>query len=118
MMEEAKKHQSEDSHRKELVEARNNADSTVYQVEKQIKDLGDKLPVVDKTRIEEKIQEVKTVMQKDDLQVIRSKTEELTQMLGSVSAQANAQTPPPEQTGQQGSPPPDSDVVEGEFKET
>ncbi len=118
MMEEAKKHQSEDSHRKELVEARNNADSTVYQVEKQIKDLGDKLPAADITRIEEKIQEVKTVMQKDDLQVIRSKTEELTQMLGSVSAQANAQTPPPEQTGQQGPPPPDGDVVEGEFKET
>ena len=91
MVEEAKKHQSEDSRRKELVEARNNADSTVYQVEKQIKDLGDKLPAVDKTRIEEKIQEVKTVMQKDDLQVIRSKTEELTQMLGAVSAQANAQ---------------------------
>ena len=92
MVEEAKKHQSEDSRRKELVEARNNADSTVYQVEKQIKDLGDKLPAVDKSRIEEKIQEVKTVMQKDDLQVIRSKTEELTQMLGAVSAQANAQT--------------------------
>ncbi len=119
MMEEAKKHQSEDSHRKELVEARNNADSTVYQVEKQIKDLGDKLPAADKTRIEEKIQEVKAVMQKDDLQVIRSKTEELTQMLGAVSAQANAQTAPPEQTSQQGPPPPpDGDVVEGEFKET
>ncbi len=118
MVEEAKKHQSEDSRRKELVEARNNADSTVYQVEKQIKDLGDKLPAVDKTRIEEKIQEVKTVMQKDDLQVIRSKTEELTQMLGAVSAQANAQTAPPEQTSQQGPPPPDGDVVEGEFKET
>jgi molecular chaperone DnaK len=119
MVEEAKKHQSEDSLRKELVEARNNADSTVYQVEKQIKDLGDKLPAADKTRIEEKIQEVKAVMQKDDLQVIRSKTEELTQMLGAVSAQANAQTPPPEQTGQQGPPPPpDGDVVEGEFKET
>jgi molecular chaperone DnaK len=119
MVEEAKKHQSEDSRRKELVEARNNADSTVYQVEKQIKDLGDKLPAADKTRIEEKIQEVKAVMQKDDLQVIRSKTEELTQMLGAVNAQANAQTPPPEQTGQQGPPPPpDGDVVEGEFKET
>ena len=118
MVEEAKKHQSEDSRRKELVEARNNADSTVYQVEKQIKDLGEKLPAVDKTRIEEKIQEVKTVMQKDDLQVIRSKTEELTQMLGAVSAQANAQTAPPEQTSQQGPPPPDGDVVEGEFKET
>ncbi len=118
MVEEAKKHQSEDSRRKELVEARNNADSTVYQVEKQIKDLGDKLPAVDKTRIEEKIQEVKTVMQKDDLQVIRSKTEELTQMLGAVSAQANAQSAPPEQTSQQGPPPPDGDVVEGEFKET
>ena len=48
MVEEAKKHQSEDSRRKELVEARNNADSTVYQVEKQIKDLGDKLPAGDK----------------------------------------------------------------------
>jgi molecular chaperone DnaK len=118
MVEEAKKHQSEDSHRKELVEARNNADSTVYQVEKQIKELGDKLPAADKTRIDEKIQEVKAVMQKDDLQVIRSKTEELTQMLGAVSAQANAQTPPPEQTGQQAPPPPDGDVVEGEFKET
>ena len=120
MVEEAKKHQSEDSRLKELVEARNNADSTIYQVEKQIKDLGDKLPADEKSRIEEKITEVKTVMQKDDLQAIRSKTEELQQMLGAVSAQANAQ---PGETGQTSSgqttpPPVDGDVVEGEFKET
>lgn len=119
MMEEAKKHASEDSRRKELVEARNNADSIVYQVEKQIKDLGDKLPAHEKSRIEEKITEVKSTMQKDDLQAIRTKTEELQQMLGAVSAQANAQ---PGQTGptdgDQTNPPPDGDVVEGEFKET
>jgi molecular chaperone DnaK len=119
MVEEAKKHQGEDSRRKELVEARNNADSTVYQVEKQIKDLGDKLPANEKSRIEEKIIEVKNVMQKDDLQAIRSKTEELQQMLGAVSAQANAQTgPTPQANGGQTTPPPDGDVVEGEFKET
>ena len=121
MVEEAKKHQGDDAKRKELVEARNNADSVVYQVEKQIKDLGDKLPSDDKTRIEEKIQDVKAEMQKDDLQTIRSKTEELQQMLGAVSAQANAQQagpPDPQDEGSAGSTPPDGDVVEGEFKET
>lgn len=119
MVDEAKKHQSEDSRRKELVEARNNADSITYQVEKQVKDLGDKLPAHEKTRIEEKIAEVKSAIQKDDLQAIRTKTEELQQMLGAVSAQANAQ---PSSTGQtsngQTTPPTDGDVVEGEFKET
>ncbi len=120
MVEEAKKHQGEDAKRKELVEARNNADSMVYQVEKQIKDLGDKLPADEKTRIEAKVQEVKTEMQKDDLQVIRTKTEELQQMLGAVSAQANAQqsaaTDQPDNGS--GGTPPDGEVVEGEFKET
>lgn len=118
MVEQAKQHQAEDSRRKELVEARNNADSIVYQVEKQIKDLGDKLPVEDKKRIEEKISEVKAVMPQEDLQAIRNKTEELTQMLNAVSAQAQAQSSASSQPGDQGTPPPDGDVVEGEFKET
>jgi molecular chaperone DnaK len=120
MVEEAKKHQGEDAKRKELVEARNNADSMVYQVEKQIKDLGDKLPADEKTRIEAKVQEVKTEMQKDDLQVIRTKTEELQQMLGAVSAQANAQQSAASDQPDNGSggTPPDGEVVEGEFKET
>ncbi len=45
-------------------------------------------------------------MQKDDLQAIRSKTEELQQMLGAVSAQANAQTGTPGQTSGGQTPPP------------
>ena len=123
MVEQAKQHQAEDSRRKELVEARNNADSAVYQVEKQIKELGDKLPADEKARIEAKVAEVKDVMLKDDLQVIRSKTEELTQMLSAVNAQANAAGqagPQPGDAPSGGStgPAPDGDVVEGEFKET
>ncbi|MBA4420624.1 MAG: molecular chaperone DnaK [Anaerolinea sp.] len=123
MVEQAKQHQAEDSRRKELVEARNNADSAVYQVEKQIKELGDKLPADEKARIEAKVAEVKDVMLKDDLQVIRGKTEELTQMLSAVNAQAHAASqagPQPGDAPSGGStgPAPDGDVVEGEFKET
>ena len=79
MVEEAKKHQSEDSRRKELVEARNNADSTVYQVEKNRSRIWVTSCLLSiRPASKKRSRKVKTVMQKDDLQVIRSKTEELT----------------------------------------
>ena len=118
MVEQAKQHQAEDSRRKELVEARNNADSIVYQVEKQVKELGEKLPADEKTRIEGKIAEVKDVTQKDDLQAIRNRTEELTQMLAAVNSQASASGQAGPQPGGPAGPAPDGDVVDGEFKET
>ena len=56
---EAEKYAEEDKKRKEAVEIRNNADSMVYQSEKTLKDLGDKLGADDKAKIEEAINKVK-----------------------------------------------------------
>lgn len=77
MKEEAKKHEEEDRRIRELIEARNKADSVVYTAEKTLREMKDKLSEEDKKKLEEKIKEVKEVMEKDSKEDIERKTEEL-----------------------------------------
>jgi len=79
MVKEAEEHASEDHRRHEEAEARNNADNLVYQTEKSLKDVGDKLPADDKTSIEESINETKEALKGDDVEAIKSAAEKLTQ---------------------------------------
>jgi len=79
MVKEAEEHAAEDHRRHEEAEARNNADNLVYQTEKSLGDLGDKIPDDDKAGIEEKINEAKEVLKGDDIEKIKKATEELTQ---------------------------------------
>ena len=81
MKEEAKKHEEEDKKLKELIEARNRADSLVYTAQKSLKEMKDKIPSDEKKKIEEKIKEVKEVMQKDSKEEIEKKTAELSAAL-------------------------------------
>jgi molecular chaperone DnaK len=114
MVEEAKLHKSEDDQRKELAEARNLADNAAYQVEKAIKEAGEKIPASDRSDIEAKIQELRQAMTGDDLSRIRSLTEALQQDYARVmQAQAAAGQPGSDQQP----PSSDGDVVEGEFTE-
>jgi molecular chaperone DnaK len=119
MVDEAKKHESEDRQRKELAEARNNADSLAYQVEKALNELGDKVPEGDRKQIEEKVTQLREAINGDDIQQIKRLTEEvqqashaLSQQMYSQQAEAQESGPAPE-NGDGG----EEDVVEGEFRE-
>lgn len=90
---EAEKFASEDKKRKEEVEVRNNADSMVYQSEKTIKDLGDKLGSDDKSKIEGEINKVKEALKGSDTERIKSATEALTQAFYDISSKIYQQNP-------------------------
>ncbi|MCX5831944.1 MAG: molecular chaperone DnaK [Deltaproteobacteria bacterium] len=75
---EAEAHTEEDSKKKEMIEARNQADSLIYSVEKNVKEFGEKISAAEKTRIEEAIARVKKAMEGDDLTEIKAAQEELT----------------------------------------
>jgi molecular chaperone DnaK len=74
---EAAAHASEDAKKKELIEAKNQAEQAVYLAEKTLKDLGDKVPAEAKTEIENKIQALKAVKDGSDIEAVKSKTAEL-----------------------------------------
>lgn len=122
MRKDAEAHADEDRRRKELIEARNNADNTAYSAEKVLKDLGDKVPADLKTQVEEKIAAVRETLKSDDASTIQKATEELSQVLQQIGAAAYQQSGPaasapgggPEAgpTGNSG----DEDVVDGEFR--
>ncbi len=79
MVSDAKEHEAEDEARKNEVEVRNQADSLVYATEKTIKDLGDKVPEATKSQVEDAIAALKTALEGDDIEAIKTKTEELQQ---------------------------------------
>lgn len=82
---EAEMYAQEDAKKKDLIEARNNADSMIYQSENTLKDVEGKISDADKTKIEEAIKGLKDVKDGEDLEAIKSKTEELTQVFYAIS---------------------------------
>jgi molecular chaperone DnaK len=79
MVKDAEAHSAEDKKRKELIEARNQADSLVYSTEKSLKEYGDKLSDADKSEIEQSISNLKSVLESENLEEIKAKTDALTQ---------------------------------------
>jgi molecular chaperone DnaK len=81
MKKDAEEHAEEDKKRKEMVEVRNKADTAIYQVEKSMKDLGEKLKEEDKTPVNEKLEALKEVLKKEDAgkEEMEKATEELLQ---------------------------------------
>jgi molecular chaperone DnaK len=132
-VEEAKRYEAEDKKRREIIEARNNADSLIYQTEKALRDLGEKVPATDRSNIESKVSELKQALQGDDLSSIKKLSEELQNAFYALSQQMYAQgqqTPPsgepqdfggaqPGASGPQTPPSPsgDGDVIDGEVRE-
>lgn len=88
MRQDAEAHAEEDRQRKELIEARNNADNTIYAGEKALKDLGDKVPNEIRSEVEAKSAEVKKVIQSDDVAAIKAATEALGQEIQKIGAAA------------------------------
>jgi molecular chaperone DnaK len=88
----AEKFAEEDKKHKEEIEVRNNADSIVYQTEKTLKELGDKIPASDKSTIDAKLKNVKDALSGTDTNRIKSATEELTQAFYEISSRLYQQT--------------------------
>jgi len=82
---EAEQFAAEDAKRKEEVDTRNQADQMVYQTEKTLEDMGDKLPASDKAEIESKLNALKETLKGNDTQSIKNATEELTKAFYAVS---------------------------------
>ncbi|MBN2514728.1 MAG: molecular chaperone DnaK [Deltaproteobacteria bacterium] len=79
LVKEADAHQEEDKKKRDLIEARNQADTLIYSVEKNIKEFGDKIEASEKEKIEEATSKLKKAMEGDDLSAIQSAQEKLTQ---------------------------------------
>jgi len=79
LVKDAEAHAEEDKKRKELVEAKNMADSLIYSTEKSVGEVGDKLDADTKGSINTAIENLKKAMESDDADEIKQKTEELTQ---------------------------------------
>ncbi len=79
-VEEAERFANEDKKRKEEVETRNQADSLVYQTEKTVKEMGDKIPEADKARINSEVENLKNALSGTDTAAIKAATEKLTEV--------------------------------------
>ncbi len=82
---EAEQYASEDKARREAVDTRNNADQMVYQSEKTIEEMGDKIDEADKTDLQGKIDALKEALKGEDIEAIKAKQEELTKSFYAVS---------------------------------
>ena len=111
---EAEMYAQEDQKKKDLIEAKNNADSMIYQSEQTLKDVADKISADDKANIEKAIEELKAVKDGEDLEGIKAKTESLTQAFYKISEElykAQAQ-----QAGAEGGEHHDEDVVDADYE--
>jgi molecular chaperone DnaK len=80
MVQEAEEHAEDDKKRKAQIEARNQADSLIYSTEKSLGEYGGKLEAADKTSIEQAISELREILDSDDVDAIKAKTEALAQV--------------------------------------
>jgi molecular chaperone DnaK len=123
MVQESRQHETEDKKHRELIEAKNNADNMAYQLEKTLRELGDKVKSDERSNIEGKISDLKQAAQTDDLNRIKKATDDAQNAFHALSQQLYAQGQPQAQAQgqpQQGGPSSSSsegDVIEGEVKE-
>ena len=111
---------NEDKKLKEGIEIRNNADQLVYQTEKTVKDVGDKLTDDDKASINQEIEKVKEALKGTDNDAIKSATEALQNKLYELSSKIYSQSAPQGQDQQadaQQASQADSNVYDAEYKD-
>ena len=121
MVQEARQNEAADKQRREVIEVKNNADNLVYQTEKALRELGDKVPATERGSIETQVNDLKQAALGDDVANIKKHTETLQNSFHALSQQLYAQGEPqaqgqPQSGGQQ-SAPQDGDVIDGEVIE-
>ncbi len=121
MKKDAEMHADEDKKKQELIETKNLADNLVYTTEKTLKEAGDKVSEDVKKEIEEKIEDLKKLKDSDNIEEIKQKTNDLSQVIQKVGAEMYKKEP---EQGQAGPNPEDKkeedkkdQPEEGEFKE-
>jgi len=124
LIKDAELHAEEDRKKRELVDARNAADSLIYATEKSIKEAGGKLDAGTKGEIENAIANLKTAMEGEDTSEIKRLSEGLTQVshkiaeiLYAQAAQSQAQAGPETGPGESESAKKDEEVVDADFEE-
>ncbi|MCX7860890.1 MAG: Hsp70 family protein, partial [Chloroflexus sp.] len=113
MVREAQLHAAEDKARRELVELKNQADSLAYQTEKSLKELGDKIDSIERSRIEGLIKDLREAIAKEDRNRIQQLSNELQQAMFKVSQAAYGDGAAPGAGSSGGRK--DDGVVEGEY---
>jgi molecular chaperone DnaK len=119
----AELHADEDKKKKEIVEARNHADSLIYSTEKSLKDLGDKVDAETRSKVETAVADLKKAMEGENLEDIRAKSEVLTQsshklaeaMYQQAAQEGQAEAGTDQAAG--GDATQDDDVVDADFEE-
>ncbi len=116
MVKDAQSHEAEDQTRREVIDARNQADALAYQVEKSVNDSRDKLPVGELSKVDAAIAEARRVAQGDDLAAIKKAIDELQRASHAIAEHLykGAQGAP----GAQGADVKDAEVVDAEYAET
>ena len=125
LVKDAELHAEEDKKKRELIDARNMADSLIYSTEKSVKEVGEKLDDATKSNIEQTIENLKKSLEGEDTEEIKRITEELTQashkLAETIYANANQEQaqgepgPGPDADGD--APKDDDDVVDADFEE-
>lgn len=113
-VDEASKYAEEDKNKKETIETKNNAESVIYQVEKTIKDLGDKVSESEKSDISSKVEALKSILDSGDNNDIKAKTDELTQEMYKLSSKLYENTA--QQPGASQESKKDDDVVDADYE--
>lgn len=120
---EAEKFAADDKKKKEEIETRNQADASVYQTEKTLKELGEKINQADKDKIQMEIDKVKKALQENNLDTMKTATQELTEVsqevFGKIYQQQEAPSGPNgAQSNNQSPPEPDKDpnVVDADYE--
>lgn len=120
MVKDAEAHADEDKQKRELVDARNQADGLIHSTEKTLSENGDKVDAADKEEIETKMQALKDVLETDDLEDLKAKTEELMQVamkLGQAMYEAEQAAAGEADAGDGAAPSDDPEVVDADFEE-
>ncbi len=114
MKKEAEIHTVEDKKKQEQIEAKNLANNVIYTTEKTLRELGDKISAEIKKEVEEKTEALKKVIETDNLEEIKTKTQDLSQAIQKIGAEAyrQAQEQKKEETQKQ-----EPKAEEGEYKE-
>jgi molecular chaperone DnaK len=122
LVKEAQSHASEDQARRDLIDARNQADSLAYQVEKTVNDNRSKIAVGDLSKVEAAIAEVRKLAQGEDVAALKKATEDLQHASHAIAEQlykqAPQQAPASEPAAGGGSNVKDAEVVDAEYAET
>ncbi|MAU11220.1 MAG: molecular chaperone DnaK [Anaerolineaceae bacterium] len=122
LVREADSHRDEDERHAQLIQARNEADTIIYQLEKSLNELGDKVPANDRAMIEQQVESLRDTMQRDDTSAIRSGIQDLQNAANALTQQMYANEQPGNaeygnadygNASDEGHE--DPDVIEGEF---